>query len=87
MVTSYVLLPTVRSVLNGLVKHSRADFCLSGTGMSWQGLYLSIGEQMSSLKTQQSYTIVLEGNKGKFGEDLLNFINLADKYCSLKASS
>lgn len=85
--TSYVLLPTARSVLNVLVKHSRSYFWLSGTGMSWQGLYPSIGEQMSPLKTQQSNTIVLEGNKGKFGKDLLNFINLADKYCPLKASS
>lgn len=85
--TSYVLLPTARSVLNVLVKHSRSYFWLSGTGMSWQGLYSSIGEQLSPLKTQQSYTIILEGNKGKFGKDLLNFINLPDKYCPLKVSS
>lgn len=85
--SSYILLPTVRSVLNVLVKHSRSYFWLPGTGMSWQGLYLSIGEQMSPLKTQQSYTVFLEGNKGKFGKDLLTLINLADKYCPLKASS
>lgn len=50
-------------------------------------IYLSTGEQMSPLKTQQSYTIFLEGNKGRFGKDLLTFICLADQDCPLKASS
>lgn len=71
-----MLLPTVRSVLNALVT---AGLSSGSQVLAWLGKdFTSALVNRHLLKTQQCYTIFLEGNKGKFGKDLLEFINLGD---------